>query len=58
MMMIDNFSRNGCYVLREDVNRNRMNQLCQLVIAGSMNKLKDIPFDLKNSDIKNRLTIN
>jgi hypothetical protein len=57
-MMIDNFSRNGCYVLREDVSRVRMNQLCQLITAGSMNKLKDVPIDLKNNDVKNRLLIN
>ena len=58
LMMIDNFSRNGCYVLREDVSRARMNQLCQLITSGSMNKLKDIPVDLKNNDIKNRLVVN
>ena len=40
--MIDNFTKNGCYVLREDVSRTRMNQLCQLIATGSMNRLKDI----------------
>ena len=29
-----------------------MNQLCQLVTLGSMNRLKDIEIDLKNNDIK------
>ena len=58
VQMIDNFSRNGCYVLREDIPKVRMNQLCQLVVSGSMNRLKDIEVDLKNNDIKNRLIIN
>lgn len=56
--MIDNFSKSGCYVLREDISKLRMNQLCQLVTLGSMNRLKDIEIDLKNNDIKNRLTVN
>lgn len=56
--MIDNFSRNGCYVLREDVSQARMNQLCQLITSGSMNRLKDIEIDLKNADLKARLILN
>jgi len=35
-----------------------MNQICQLVTAGSFNRLKDIQIDLKNNDIKNRLIVN
>lgn len=35
-----------------------MNQICQLITAGSSNRLKDIVIDLKNNDIKNRLSVN
>lgn len=35
-----------------------MNQICQLITAGSSNRLKDIPVDLKNNDVKTRLTVN
>lgn len=35
-----------------------MNQLCQLITAGSSNRLKDIPIDLKNNEIKTRLIVN
>ena len=56
--MIDNFSRNGCYVLREDISESRMNQLSQLISLGSMNRLKDVEVDLKSNDVKVRLLIN
>jgi hypothetical protein len=55
---MDQFSRNGYYVFREDVARVKMNQICQLITSGSTNKLKDIDIDLKNNDIKNRLVVN
>ncbi len=56
--MIDNFSKNGYYIIREDISRKKMNQICQLITSGSMNRLKDVDIDLKNNDIKNRLTFN
>lgn len=39
---MDQFSRNGYYVFREDLSRVKMNQICQLITSGSTNKLKDI----------------
>ena len=57
-LMIDNFTRNGCYVFREDVSRAKMNQICQLITTGSMNRLRDIEIDLKNNDLKARLLLN
>lgn len=56
--MIDNFARTGYYLFREDISLTRMNQICQLVTAGSSNRLKDITIDLKNNDVRNRLTVN
>lgn len=35
-----------------------MNQICQLITAGSTNRLKDLPFDVKNNDVRNRLNVN
>lgn len=57
-MMIDHFSRNGYYLFREDITTTKMNQICQLITSGSLNRLKDINIELKNNDIKNRLTVN
>ena len=57
-VMIDSFSRNGYHILREDISREKMNQICQLITSGSMNRLKDIPVDLKNNDIKVKLSMN
>jgi hypothetical protein len=44
--------------MREDVSRSKMNQICQLIVSGSSNHLKDIEIDLKNNDVKTRLLIN
>lgn len=57
-LMMDQFSRNGYYVLREDISLSKMNQICQLIMAGSMNRLKDVNIDLKNNDIKAKITFN
>lgn len=38
--------------------KTRMNQICQLISAGSANRLKDIPLDIKNADLKARLLPN
>lgn len=57
-MMIEQFSRSGYYLFREDVSKPKMNQICQLITSGSLNRLKDISIELKNNDIKNRLTVN
>jgi hypothetical protein len=35
-----------------------MNQLCQMITSGSANRLKDISVELKNNEIKTRLTVN
>jgi hypothetical protein len=40
------------------VPKTRMNQICQLISAGSANRLKDIPLDIKNADLKARLLPN
>lgn len=55
---MDSFTRNGYSIFKEDVPRTRMNQLCQLLTVGSSNRLKDIPLDLKNGEIKGRLMVN
>lgn len=41
-IMADNFGKTGFFILREDISRSKMNQLCQLIISGSMNRLKDV----------------
>lgn len=41
--LIDNFSRSGYCLFREEVPRARMGQLCQIITAGSANRLKDVP---------------
>lgn len=56
--MMDQFSRNGYYLFREDITKVKMNQICQLITTGSTNRLKDIDIDLKNNDIKVRLQVN
>lgn len=35
-----------------------MNQLCQVLTAASSNRLKDIPLELKNAELKARLQVN
>ena len=55
---MDQFSRSGYYLFREDIKKVKMNQICQLITTGSTNRLKDIDIDLKNNDVKVRLTVN
>lgn len=57
-ILIENFSRSGYFLFREDVPRARMSQICQLLTAGSSNRLKDIPLELKNGELKGRLLTN
>jgi hypothetical protein len=56
--LMEGFTRTGYCLFKEEVPRTRMNQLCQLVTAGSANRLKDIPLELKNGDLKARLLVN
>jgi len=55
---MDQFSRNGYYIFREDITKVKMSQICQLITTGASNRLKDISIDLKNNDIKARLIVN
>jgi hypothetical protein len=57
-MLMDHFSRTGSYIFKEDVSKTKMNQICQLITSGSMNRLKDIPINLNNNEIKARLMVN
>jgi hypothetical protein len=56
--LIEHFCRTGYYIFKEDVSRTKMNQICQLITFGSTNRLKDIPINLNNNDIKSRLLVN
>jgi len=56
--MIDHFSRTGYYLFKEDISKKKMNQIWNLIEYASTNRLRDIPFNIKNNDIKNRLNIN
>jgi hypothetical protein len=40
--LIENFSRSGYCLFKEDVPRSRMSQLCEIITAGSAGRLKDI----------------
>jgi hypothetical protein len=57
-ILMDNFTRNGYCLFKEEVPCTRMNQLCQLLTTGSSNRLKDITLELKNGEWKGRLLVN
>lgn len=56
--MIDSFSRVGFYLFREEVTLKKLNQLCQLITYGGSNKLKDIPLEFKNNELKAKVNPN
>lgn len=56
--MIDYFSKTGFYVFREGVSQSKMHQICQLISSGSMNRLRDVQLNIKNNDLKTRLSFN
>jgi hypothetical protein len=57
-ILLENFSRCGYYLFKEDVTRTKMNQICQFITAGAANRLKDIPVPITNNEIAARFTVN
>ena len=57
-ILIEQFSRSGYILFKEEISRERMGQICQIITLGSTNRLKDIQLNLKNLYSEKRLSVN